>query len=149
VNTRRGTTADRRLVVPTWVQSFRDIAPWPQKLVGRHHSRLVDALLDRPGVRVTVAFASAPEAIQAWACGEGASLHYVYVPPELRGHGIARRLIRETLGGYADHIDVTHPWPCRLVHRDRGRCSDLACSGRGARWRFNPYPLLAAEKAAA
>jgi ribosomal protein S18 acetylase RimI-like enzyme len=141
VNLRAGVPNDRRLIVPTWAQSF--VSPWSRKLTARHHSRLVDALLDRPRVRVVVAYASVPEAIQAWACGEQSTLHYVYVPPELRGHGIARRLIRECLGEYPEHGDATHPWPCR----EHGRCTDIACPKRGARWRFNPYPTM--EQAAA
>lgn len=142
MNTRPAQHDDRRYIATTWVRSFARISPWNHRDVTGHHGRLVDALLDRRGVRTVVLYLADPRAIQAWACGEAGTLHYVYVPPELRGHGLARRVMREALGGYPQHIDTSHPWPCS--HPEHRRCRDLGCSGRGARFKFNPYPLVEA-----
>lgn len=137
---------DRRYVVSTWVQSFADASPWSRKLATRHHAKAVDAILDRPTIRAVVLYVADERAIQAWACAEAGTLHYVYVPPELRGHGLARRAMREVLGGYPAHFDASHPWPCR--DPKHVRCTNVACPARGQRTRFNPYALWGAEEAA-
>lgn len=48
-----------------------------------------------------------------WACGGNGNgaLHYVYVPRELRGNGLARALITAALGSYPARIEVTRRWP--------------------------------------
>lgn len=136
---------DRRYVVATWAQSFADRAPWSQRLVRDRHSSVVDCLLD-DGARVVV-LGTNDGTVHAWACGEGPTLHYVYVPPELRGRGVARRVITALLDGYPDHADCSHPWPCRDgAHAPR--CKDLLCRGRGQRFRFNPYALTRCKEAA-
>lgn len=109
---------DRRYVVPTWAQSARY-----DGLRKRARFSLVDRMLDE-GAPV-VCLASDELTVHAWACGESATLHYVYVPPELRGNGLARRVISALLGSYAERINVTHEWP---------RAS--------ARFRYTPHLLL-------
>ena len=87
-----------------------------------------------PSAECTIVLASEGGALHAWAAADIASgsLHYAYVPPELRGNGLARQAIRAALGdAYPDVIDVTHPWP--WVSR---------------RYRWNPYPMMAALVAA-
>jgi GNAT superfamily N-acetyltransferase len=69
--------------------------------------RLVNRIVDASRV---VVIASGPT-VHAWACGDGDVLHYVYVPRELRGRGIARRLISQLFEGYPERVRVTHPWP--------------------------------------
>jgi GNAT superfamily N-acetyltransferase len=116
---------DRRFIVPTWVRSFAEYAPWSRAATLRGHWAVADTLLDAPDVRVMVlASDEAARTLHAWAAGVGDALHYVYVPPELRGHGLARRCITALLGSYPKHIDVTHPWP-----------------RESARYRWQPYPL--------
>jgi GNAT superfamily N-acetyltransferase len=51
------------------------------------------------------------ETVHAWAASGPDVLHYVYVPPELRRKGFARRLITSLLGEYPERINVTHRWP--------------------------------------
>lgn len=97
------TATDRRYVVPTWALSSRY-----DGLSRRERFRLVDRVIDG-GADVLVLAKDA--VVHAWACGDVGLLHYVYVPPELRGHGLARRLITELLGDYPKHVNVTHPWP--------------------------------------
>ncbi len=95
---------DRRYVVPTWANSARY-----RGMRKRHRFSLVDRIID--GGALVVVLASDELTVHAWAASDGESLHYVYVPPELRGNGLARRIIAATLGGYPDHINVTHEWP--------------------------------------
>ena len=115
---REMTARDRRYVVPTWARSSRyDGLRLPERFA------LVDRILDG-GARCVV-LATDDRTVHAWACAdtyEGVRkwspdgefpllLHYAYVPPELRGNGLARRLITELLGEYPDRIHVTHEWP--------------------------------------
>ncbi len=101
--TRPMSPRDRRYVVPTWAQSAR------YGLHKRKRFALVDRILDL-GTPV-VCLASDELTVHAWACGIAGTLHYVYVPPELRGNGLARRVITAAVGGYPEHINVTHKWP--------------------------------------
>jgi len=95
--------SDRRFVAPTWaLSSTYDGLSKPARF------RLVDRMLDA-GAPVIV-LAEGPT-VHAWACGEADTLHYVYVPPDLRGFGIAAKLIALALGGYPERINVTHRWP--------------------------------------
>lgn len=115
--TRDMTALDRRYVAPTWAKSSRyDGMRLPERF------QLVDRVLDG-GARCVV-LATDERTVHAWACGEGETLHYVYVPPELRGHRLARRVITALFGDYPERIHVTHEWP---------RAS--------ARFRFAPYRL--------
>jgi GNAT superfamily N-acetyltransferase len=117
---REMTASDRRFVVPTWALSSRyDGFSKPARF------RLVDRVLD---ARARCIVLAEDATVHAWACGSEDALHYVYVPPELRGHGIAAKLIALVLGSYAERINVTHPWPRassrfrytpHLLHRER------------------------------
>lgn len=108
---------DRRYVVPTWALSSRyDGLSKPERF------KLVDRVLDSGAPVVVLANG---RTVHAWACGDADALHYVYVPPELRGAGLARRVITAAQGGYRDRINVTHEWP-----------------RESARFRFTPHLLL-------
>ena len=103
IETRDMASADRRFVVPTWVRSSR------YDLRQAERFKLVDRVLDR-GARVVV-IGGAGSTVHAWAAGEDDVLHFVYVPPELRNKGFARRAITALFGQYAEHISTSHPWP--------------------------------------
>ena len=93
----------RRYVVPTWANS----ADY-DGMRRRDRFRLVDRILDGGADVFVIANG---DTVHAWACGDLGMLHYVYVPPELRRKGLARRLITALLGDYPQHINVTHGWP--------------------------------------
>lgn len=102
---------DRRFVVPTWVRSLAFQRRGDhRKATLRRYWAIVDRVLDDSATRVSV-LATGGGAVHGWACATGDVLQYAYVPPELRGHGLARRCITHALGGYADRIEVTHAWP--------------------------------------
>jgi GNAT superfamily N-acetyltransferase len=113
----------RAFVASTWARGSR------YGLRTRDAFRLVNRLLDA-SPRIVVA--ANGMTVHAWACGVADALHYVYVPPELRGHGIARRLITELFGEYPDRIVVTHRWP-----------------RPSSRFTYAPERLLVLERAAA
>jgi len=98
------TGRDRPFVVSTWARSSRY-----EGMRKRDRFRFVDRVLDA-GTPVTV-LASDELTVHAWACASDGTLHYVYVPPELRGCGFARRVITAALGWYPSLIHVSHPWP--------------------------------------
>lgn len=108
--TRAMLPGDRRFIVPTWVRSlaFQRRGDHRARTLKRYWS-IVDRVLDDRATRVEVL--TAGSAIHAWAAVTGDVLQYAYVPPELRGHGLARRCITAALGGYPDVIPVTHAWP--------------------------------------
>lgn len=127
---RAAVPSDRRLVVSTWVESFAAAAPWSKRLAKRAHWDVVDRVLDG-GARVVV-LGHDGGAAHAWACGEGPTLHYAYVPASMRGHGVARRLITALFDGeYPTNIDCSHPWP-----------------RHSSRFRWNPYSLMTCKEAA-
>jgi len=112
------TASDRRFVVPTWAQGAR----WSGLSKHERFAR-VDGHLAK-GCRVVV-LANGPT-VHAWAAGAAGRLYYAYVPPELRGEGLGRRVITALLGGYPDVIHITHPWPrasdrFRLASQSRQR----------------------------
>ncbi len=95
------TVGDRPYVASTWARGSR------YGLRTGDAFRLVNRALDVSDVLVL----ANNKTVHAWACGEAGLLHYVYVPPELRGHGLARDAITQLLGEYPEHVNVTHPWP--------------------------------------
>lgn len=95
--------SDRGFVVGTWANGAR------YRMRRSERFQLVNRILDA-GARVIV-LGTTGTAVHGWAAGDGARLHYVYVPPELRGQGLARQAITELLGAYPAHIETTHPWP--------------------------------------
>lgn len=125
---------DRCWIVPTWVRSFADYAPWGRRRTLQEHWHVVDRILDSASTRVSVlCSASGPTMLHAWCAWDEPSgaLHYVYVPPELRGAGLARRVISSALGSYPPVLSATHPWPSSPKQRT------------SRRFRWDPYPLLA------
>lgn len=90
--------------------------------------RLVDRVLDAGTPVVVLAH---DKTVHAWACGELGVLHYVYVPPELRGNGLGAQLIALAVGGYLERINVTHEWP-----------------GESRRFRYTPHLLHRETEAA-
>lgn len=98
------TETDRRFVVPTWAYG----AKWKGLSLGEKFAR-VDSILADEGTRVVCL--AGGSTVHAWAAGIGTRLHYAYVPPDLRGEGLARKVIASLLGGYPEVIDITHPWP--------------------------------------
>jgi GNAT superfamily N-acetyltransferase len=97
------TPGDRPYVACTWASGARY-----GKLKRRERFQLVDRVLDAGAYVIVLA---RENTVHAWACGEDDTLHYVYVPPELRGYGLARQVITHLFGNYPEHVNVTHPWP--------------------------------------
>lgn len=138
---------DRRFVIPTWVQSFAEYAPWSKRTTLQKHWAVVERLLLSPSTRVVVLCTdSAQRTLHGWAAADvdAWALHYAYIPPELRGGGLARTAITSVLGTYADRIDVTHPWPELKIRNETGR---VIGTRQHNRFRWSPYPLLSCEAA--
>jgi hypothetical protein len=115
---REMTALDRRFVVPTWALGAR----W-KGLTKQERFARVDRMLEA-GARVVVL--ANDVTVHAWAAGQNGVLFYAYVPPELRGEGLARQVITKLLWGYPETIPITHPWPWaserfRFAHQPRMR----------------------------
>lgn len=133
---------DRRYIVPTWVRSFADYAPWGPSATRAHHAHVVDALLDDPTTRVMVlASDEAARTLHGWAAATASTLHYVYVPPELRGQHLGERCITAALGSYPKRIETSHPWPMLDIRYASGRVIGQRAHSR---FRWNPYALQCA-----
>lgn len=131
--TRLMTPRDRRFVVPTWAESARYGRFLPRQTATQATYRIIDALLDS-GARV-LCIATDERTVHAWCAGDGDTLHFVYVAPELRRNGLARHMLREMFGERGPLL-ASHEAPKRLAPR--------------AQW--NPYILagaLAGERKAA
>lgn len=105
--------SDRRFVVPTWVQAVSHGPQQCRRLLRATYGLAVDRILDAPDTRGAVVCSEAkPDVIHAYAVAStDGVLHFAYVPPELRGQGLARQVISAVLGGYPERITVSHPWP--------------------------------------
>lgn len=97
---------DRAFVFATWMRSYRQT----QHLVEyesyhRGQVRRVERLWDRARI---ICREPSPDTIHGWVCGDTGLLHYVYVPPDLRGRGLAREVVRAVCG---PKLEFTHRWP--------------------------------------
>lgn len=123
-------SADMPYVRSTWERCYRPriVSHVSKRVFQEHHIEIIGRLL-KGCVTIVACDPKVPESITAWACGApGSTLHYAYVPLNLRGNGIARELIRHVLGGYPSRINVTHRFsPLELF--------------KPPRFVFNPYLL--------
>jgi GNAT superfamily N-acetyltransferase len=83
-----------------------------RRLLRATYGVVVDRILDDESTRgVVLCSRDNADALHGYAVASDDALHFVYLPPELRGRGYGRRLVSEALGGYPETITVTHPWP--------------------------------------
>lgn len=123
---RRSDDGDRAFIASTWVTSYRGAAGVSRDVYQSEQPRLVDRLLREHGALI-VCSERRPSTIHAWACIDGATLHYAYTARELRRHGLLRALIVAALGEYPARVEVTHRLPFG-----------------SARFVVNPYRLMRA-----
>lgn len=100
----------RNFILSTWVKSY---LPFLRKWLGPNSEgpQSEAAQAETLWERTLVCGAENDEfTVHAWVCGEPGILHYVYVPPELRGKGIAGALIRHQCG---HTFQYGRPWPLR------------------------------------
>ncbi len=118
--------SDVNYIRSSWYREYQPLAKVSPAVFSRNHPGLIEELLS---TKTTVVCCSeeSPDIAHGWACGEmDGPLHFAFVPFQLRGRGIARAMIAAVLGGYTNHIDVTH--------RFKGRPDSH-------RFSFNPYIL--------
>ncbi len=114
---------DRAYVACSWGGSYRSYSPegaYPSR-APRRHRVVIDRALDEHGAILAV-LPGALETVHAWVCAGDGILHYVYVAGAVRGHGVARALVRLALGDYPARIVTSHPWPrvnARFVQKIR------------------------------
>lgn len=89
----------RSLVYSTWLRSYEHSSPMtkqiPRKVFFAEHHKILDGIFARnPTVRMAV-MPEDPSVVFGWAVYEPGTLHYVYVKPDFRKHGIARALLAD------------------------------------------------------
>lgn len=109
----KATDEHRSYILSTWVKSYETFARrlllsgmrLPQELYRSGESRLAE---NKWNLSSVVTSPGDSYAIHGWVCGEPGRLYHVYVPPQLRGCGVARALVESTVGKeYSTH----KPWP--------------------------------------
>jgi ribosomal protein S18 acetylase RimI-like enzyme len=90
----------RSFVLSTWIRSYREAfsKDLSYDTIHENESKFAEEAFDSGLVFVDT---SDGYSINGWVCGvhdKVSVLHWVYVPPELRGMGVASKLIQETLG---------------------------------------------------
>lgn len=123
----------RAFILATWLRSYQASSPLTKKIpkglfFDRHHD-VVEALLARPETEAKVAlWAEDPEIILGYAVTEGTlTVHYVYVKPAFRQHGIATALLAETETPF---IYTHFTYALQTLHRKMEKCV------------FDPYAAL-------
>lgn len=120
----------RSFVLSTWIRSYRDayLGPISYNDIHKYESKFAEQAFELGMVFVQ---SSDGFTVNGWVCGKITSpqvLHWVYVPPELRGMGVASSMIRDIYG-------KIHPQVSRCPRRN----SKLPIS------RWNPYLVLELE----
>lgn len=120
--------SDINYVRSSWFKNYQPLAKVSPSTFSKYHPRLIDEILASKQASTVIACTdSDPNVVHGWACGEiDGPLHFAYVPPNMRGRGVARAMISAVLGQYPNHINVTH----RFVGRPDSR-----------RFSYNPYIL--------
>jgi len=105
---------DTAFVFSSWLRSYRfslQTKDIPTAFYYRCHHKLIEDILERPDVRISVAcLQTDPSLIFGWACFEGPVLHYIFVKPPYRRLGIAKTLVRLSSMKYYTHqtYDTKH-----------------------------------------
>jgi len=132
---RQATPQDKAFILSTWIRSYaqavrrtrvavgtESIQSIPQEVYLREEPIIAESLWMQCLV-VGSSSASDEYTIHAWVCGSSGKLYHCYVPPELRGKGIAKALISHLCG---TTLQYARPWPFSRVPNG---------------WSFNPYLL--------
>lgn len=103
---RGATELDRAFILSTWVKSYSQfLRKWLSPALVEEEVRQAEVLWNKATV---LGMPDDEFTVLAWVCASAATLHYVYVPPELRNKGIARALIQHACGPTFQH---GRPWP--------------------------------------
>lgn len=126
---------DRAFVASRWVHSYSHVRAGVEPHEYQQGQwRLVDALLDR-STTIVACSPTVDDAVFGFATCEPAMygpgiVHYAYVMPQLRGHGLALSMMTLALGARPERVEYEQRVRC--THRPT-RPSD--------RFRFDWYPL--------
>ena len=104
--------ADAPMVVSTWINGYRTHGVAAHVRADEYHRgqrRVIELLLDVSRV-VVAADPEDDDVIYGWACGDRSALHWAYVKPDLRCHGIGHELVAR-LGLAGQVLHVTHWTP--------------------------------------
>lgn len=110
----------RNFILSTWLKSYRPQAR--KDGIQEYYNTYEPAIAESRWQDCHVLSDESGFTVYAWVCAYPGQLHHVYVIPELRHIGVARRLI-EAIAGDGD-ITYARPWP-----------------GRPKSYRVNPYLL--------
>lgn len=114
----------RNFILSTWLKSYRPQAR--KDGIAEYYNKYEPAIAESRWQDCFVLSDEDGFAVYAWVCAYPGQLYHVYVIPELRHLGVARRLIEHVAGDGA--ICYARPWP-----------------GRPKSYRVNPYLLTPKE----
>ena len=94
-----GTESARSLVYATWLRSYEASSlaakHIPRDVFFAEHHKVIDRVLGRGASVRVAALPDEPDVILGWAVTEGPVVHYVYVKPPFRKHGMATALLAD------------------------------------------------------
>lgn len=123
----------KSLVYATWLRSYEASSlaakNIPRDVFFAEHHKIIDAIMQRgASVRLAV-LPDEPDVVLGWAVVEGPLVHYVYIKPPFRRHGMATALLADVKKPFV-YTHWTHV--LRDLHAKLDGCV------------FNPYLLKAA-----
>jgi hypothetical protein len=117
--------SDNRFVFSTWIRAAEQLRNVRREVFYKEYPHWVSRRI-QAGVNLLCSVRD-ESTILGWASGAAPNLlHFAYVPHHLRGEGLGRAIIRETIGGYPERIWVTGS-PLAKGHASH------------ARFMFNPF----------
>jgi len=131
-----GRDSAKSLVYATWLRSYEASSlaakNIPRDVFFAEHHKVIDRILARgASVRLAV-LPDEPDVVLGWAVVEWPIVHYVYVKPPFRKHGIAQALLQDVPKPFT-YTHWTHIM--RELHPKLTGCT------------FNPYLVAAVEAA--
>lgn len=126
------TVKDKPFIISTWVNSYKPIA---RKLTARFKEKKANFTDDTTSVAEKlwqVAYVLKDEddgsAVHGYIVAQDDPkpiLHYMYLPPELRGLRLGKCMFQRVFGTGLFDVQVTHFWPHNWPYK----------------WHFNPYAV--------
>ena len=94
-----GTEVAKNLIYATWLRSYEASSlaakHVPRDVFFSEHHKVLDGIFRRGATVKLAVLPDEPDVVLGWSVTEGAALvHYVYVKPAFRKHGIATQLLR-------------------------------------------------------
>lgn len=108
----------RNLIYATWLRSYQSSSlitkNIPRDVFFAHHHRMLDGIFEREPVVKLAVMPELPDVVFGWSVTEPGIVHYVYVKPAFRRHGVAKALLAHVQGPV---VYTHHTYILRDLHK--------------------------------